>query len=174
MKYCKVACVASVVVLLLAIGGLLLYHEDDGEEKLSQIISQMPSDTSIQSGDVQAELYEMLYAFAQVIYQYDTEERMFYEGAEEYMTQEAYQVLYPVVEEKDDTLQRIRMQSTLIDVNVYTHYKEETDVDVIMESRFSISQGANGFLMQYLKLSLQKQDGRWIITECSVIDTIED
>lgn len=177
MKRCKIVCVASVVVLFVAIGGLLLYHGDDEEEtelKALLDVAQTPSDVLVSSSDVQAELYERLYSFAQVLYQYDTEERMFYDGAEEYMTLEAYQVLYPGVVDEDGDLQRIHMQSRLMGVNVYIYYKEETGVNVIMESRFTLSHGTNGSLTQYLKLSLEKQDGLWMITECSVIDTIEE
>ena len=46
--------------------------------------------------EIQEELYDRLYSFAQVLYEYDTAERKFYEGAEEYMTPQAYGAIYPV------------------------------------------------------------------------------
>jgi hypothetical protein len=43
-----------------------------------------------------------------------------------------------------------------------------------MESRFTLSQAANGSVTQYLKLSLEKKEGQWVITQCHVIDTLEE
>ena len=176
MKCCKIVCIVTAVVLFAAIGGLILYLEEDGEEteqKIRQDIPQVQMGSMASLNSEQAELYERLCAFAQVLYEYDTEERMFYEGAEEFMTQEANQTLHPGAVEEDGDSQRIRVKSRLISVNVYAYYKEETGADVIMESLFSLSNGTNDSLTQYLKLSLVKQDGSWMITACSAIDTIE-
>lgn len=176
MKCFKVVCVASAVVLFAAVGGLILYQEEDRQEsgqEIRQDVQQIQAGPLVSQYGEQAELYERLHAFAQVLYEYDTDERMFYEGAEDFMTQEAYQMLRPEVMAEDGGQQRIRMQSRLIGVNVYACYKEGTGADVIMESQFSLSHGTNGYLTQYLKLSMDKQDGLWMITVCSVIDTIE-
>lgn len=180
MKYWKQVCVISAVILLIASGCLSLIFFQEGSrantkvEKKQGTDSEIPHIKSFFSADIQEELYERLHAFAQILYQYDTAERKFYEGAEEYMTPKAYMQLRPASASEEDAPGAVRVQSTLKEANIYAFYGSETEADVILESCFSLTQGTNGALTQYLWLELEKQQGQWLITECRVIDTLEE
>lgn len=177
MKYWRQICVISVIIVFVAAGSLLFYRdngrmETEGEEKGEEDAEGMQADPEFLAG-MQGELYERLYAFAQILYQYDTADRRFYEGAEEYMTQAAYGKFCPL-SAQEETQGAVRMKSTLVEVNVYAFYESKTEAGVILESRFSLTQGMNGILIQYLKLKLEKQEGQWLITDCTIIDTLEE
>lgn len=177
MKYWRHVCVISVAIVILAAGFLLFYQERGGtkaerEKKREENVEGLQTASDFPA-DIQGELYERLYAFALILYQYDTAERRFYEGAEEYMTQAAYGKFCPLGEQ-EDTQGAVRMRSTLVEANVYVFYESKTEADVILESRFFLTQGMDSMLTQYLKLTLEKRDGQWLITECTIIDTLEE
>ncbi len=181
MKYWKQICVISANVTLVAAGCLYLVLYKEGGRTTNTKVEEMQGKdegilqtSTIFPVDAQGELYERLHSFAQILYQYDTAERMFYEGAEEYMTQAAYRKFYPASAQEKDAPGVVRIRSTLIEANIYAFYGSGTEADVILESRFCLTQGANGSLIQYLKLSLEKQEGQWLITECSIVDTLEE
>ncbi len=180
MKYWKQTCAISAIIVLVAAGCLyLVLYKEGGRTNTKEEEMQGKDEEIIQTYtvfpvDAQGELYERLYDFAQTLYQYDTAERKFYEGAEEYMTQAAYREFYPASAQEKDAPGAVRVRSTLMEANIYAFYESETEADVILESRFSLTQGTNGSLTQYLRLSLEKQEGQWLITECSIIDTLEE
>ena len=62
---------------------------------------------------------ETVRKFAEVLYTYDTSERMFYEGAEEYMTQEAYEAIVPMSDGEDSEFPANRMVSELKELTCY-------------------------------------------------------
>lgn len=180
MKYWKQICGISIVVMLVAVGSLFLVsHRDsagtdtEGESAQEEEL-KITQSYQISLMDIQRELYERLYSFAQILYQYDTAERKFYEGAAEFMTQQAYGELYPASAPEEDGQSAVRVRSTLLEANIYVFYESETEADVILESHFSLSQGTNGSLTQYLRLALERQEGKWLITECQIIDTLEE
>lgn len=180
MKYWKQICSISAIIVLVATGCLYLALYKEGgrtskkEDEMQGKEVGMLQIYTVFPVDAQGELYERMHSFAQILYQYDTAERKFYEGAEEYMTQAAYRAFCPGSAQEEDAPGAVRVRSTLLEANIYAFYGSETEADVILESRFSLTQGTNGSLTQYLKLSLEKQDGQWLITECSIIDTLEE
>ena len=180
VKHWKKICGISIIVILMA-AVCLLFAAQEEDRKINIEESSVPKgnvDISLSQQitmiDIQEELQDRLSSFAQVLYQYDTAERKFYEGAEEYMTQQAYGKLYPMSAQEEDGQAAIRVRSTLMDVNIYAFYESSIKAAVILESQFSLSQGTNGSLTQYLKLTLERQKGVWMITECQIIDTLEE
>ena len=180
MKHWKKICGISIIVILMTIISLLFVVQKEDKKTNTEEnnvqkgkVDILPSQ-QISMLDIQEELKDRLSSFAQVLYQYDTAERKFYEGAEEYMTPQAYGKLYPMSAQEEGVQAAIRVRSTLIAVNVYAFYESDTKADVILESRFSLSQGTNGALIQYLRLTLERQEGVWMITECQIIDTLEE
>lgn len=180
MKYWKQICAISAIIAFAAAGCLYLVSCKEGGRTNAKEEEMQGKDAGILQAytvfpvDAQGELYERLRNFAQILYQYDTAERKFYEGAEEYMTQAAYREFYPAGAQEKDAPGAVRVRSTLMEANIYAFYGSETEADVILESRFSLTQGTNGSLTQYLKLSMEKQEGQWMITECSIIGTLEE
>lgn len=178
MKIWKIAGIISVFILITAAVGLAVYREEDasmdiGVPEQNEVLEAAKGGKS-PPADNREELYERLQGFAQVLYEYDTDERKFYEGVEAYMTEDAFLTLRPQDSAEQEGRKAIRMQSWLISTDAYVHYYNEESAIVIMESKFTLSQAANGAITQYLKLSVEKMDGQWMITECHVIDTLEE
>lgn len=178
MKLWKIAGAVSGMVFLVAVAGLAVCWTGDEvqgdsptgkDETLEVVTGGKPPPAGIQE-----ELCERLGGFAEVLYQYDTDERKFYEGAEAYMTDKAFQILRPPDIARREEDRRVRVRSSLIRTDIYAYYDSEVSAEVIMESQFTLSQTANGSVTQYLKLSLEKIEGQWTITECYVIDTLEE
>lgn len=178
MKLWKIAGAVSGAVFLVAAAGLAVCWAGS-EERGDSAIRQDGGSVVMTGGkpppaDIQEELCEKLGGFAEVLYQYDTDERKFYEGAEAYMTDEAFQILRPPDVAGSEEGQGVRVRSSLISTDMYAYYDSEVKAEVILESRFTLSQTANGSVTQYLKLSLEKMEGQWVVTECYVIDTLEE
>lgn len=176
MKYWKQICGISIVIIIVTMGSLFLvmqkdYPENDTVNGDKQNELEDIKSYQVSMIEIQEELYDRLHSFAQVLYEYDTAERKFYEGAEKYMTPQAYGAIYPVSAQENDEQGAIRVRSTLMEIKVYAFYTSVTQADVIMESHFSLTQTP---LTQYLRLKLERQEGEWLITECEIIDTLEE
>ena len=115
---------------------------------------------------------ETIQQFADVIYTYDTSERPFYEGAEEYMTPEAYEVLVPMQDPEETDGAPIKMTSKLDSVTCYYKVSDSPQVEAIADVEYSLSGMGDFRNHQFLKLVLTYTDG-WKISECTVLATIE-
>lgn len=178
MRYWKRICACSALVLCLALLGLLFYLLMQKGESLTG-----PEGGSGNEGEEipvpgkdnrQEKAAARLMEFAEVIYQYDTAERKYYEGAEKYLTDEAYREFVPFGKPAGDANagQPIHMRSELLEAHSYFSFTGETS-EALLESRFTLSQGGRGYVVQYLKLSMEEIEGEWFITSCRVLDTIE-
>lgn len=178
MKLWKIAGAVSGAVFLAAAAGLAVCWagsagQGEGAKRQEDVPVVMSGGKS-PPADIQEELCERLRGFAEVLYQYDTDDRRFYEGAEAYMTDRAFQALRPPDADEAEEGQGARVRSSLVSADIYAYYRSEANAEVIMESRFTLSLAANGSVTQYLKLSVEKADGQWVITECHAIDTLEE
>lgn len=176
MKRWKGIVILCAVIMASAFCCLLLFP--DGEERAGKTpveagrIETVLSDETQDNG--QEPLSKLLLEFADTIYEYDTTERRYYEGAEAYMTNEAFRMLAPEAGEESTVPEFLKVHSKLLGMKCYYCYEDDTCAEVIMESRFTLSKGGNGSLTQYLKLSVQKQEDGWIITGCQTVDTLEE
>lgn len=109
--------------------------------------------------------------FFSVIYEYDTSTRLFYEGAEEYMTRDAYEQLLPMPSEGNTEDVFFHMQSRLEDFLIYKREISETEVELMAEVHFSVSGSGEYMQRQIIKLRMQLENEQWIITACTVMDT---
>ena len=109
--------------------------------------------------------------FFSVIYEYDTSTRLFYEGAEAYMTRDAYEQLLPMPSEDNTEDVFFHMQSRLEDFLIYKRAISETEVELMAEVHFSVSGSGEYTQRQIVKLRMQLENGQWIITACTVMDT---
>ena len=109
--------------------------------------------------------------FFPVIYEYDTSKRLFYEGAEAYMTKEAYEQLLPMPSEEGTDDVFFHMQSRLENFLIYKREISETEVELMAEVHFSVSGSGEYTQRQIVKLRMQLENGQWIITACTVMDT---
>ena len=109
--------------------------------------------------------------FFSVIYEYDTSMRLFYEGAEAYMTRDAYEQLLPMPSEDNTEDVFFHMQSRLEDFSIYKREISETEVELMAEVHFSVSGSGEYTQRQIVKLRMQLENEQWIITACTVMDT---
>lgn len=164
------------VVALFLTGTYLLVTSGKGTEKekaLEGDAAGQEEEPSEQAGVQSKE--QFLQSFAEVLYTYDTRERRFYEGAEAFMTSQAYAELMPfsVEEETESGETPPAVISSLQEAKCYYFCDSNTETEVIMESRFTLSRSGNGHILQYIKLSIENHENEWIITSISVLDTLE-
>lgn len=168
--------VTILVVLLFLTGTYLLVTSRDGtgEDKSQAKVATGQEEVPLEQADRQ-EPERFLKSFAEVLYTYDTRERRFYEGTEAFMTPQAYAELMPfsVGESTESGEQIPAVISSLQEVKCYYSCFSETGAEVIMESRFTLSGSGNGYILQYIKLNIEKQNNEWKITGINVLDTLE-
>ncbi len=165
---------AAVTVVLLFLAGMYLLvtsKKNTGEKAQKEDLAEQEEVPEGQAGGQSPE--QFLQEFAEVLYTYDTRERRFYEGAEAFMTSQAFAELKPAsAGEPVENGEKIpAVVSTLQEARCYYSYFSESEAEVIMESRFTLSR--NGQILQYVKLGIEKQENGWKITGISVLDTLE-
>lgn len=167
------------IVVLAGVGIVLMSMGMRGEAE--PVVSEMAvgPDLDIKRGGSEEQenetLEEMLKAFAEVIYTYDTRERLFYEGAQSFMTDQGYQMLVPLstgekIQEEDRPAAVI---SSLRKVSFYYGLSDKSHMQVMMEADFSLSRSGNGKILQYTKLFLKETGTGWKIDGFETVDTIE-
>ena len=155
----------AIVFVLLAISAFLMINigiepEENQEQNL------VKEEQKILSPD------ETIQQFAEVIYTYDTSERPFYAGAEEYMTPEAYEVLVPMQDPEASDEAPIQMTSKLDSVTCYYKGSDSPQLEAIADVEYSLSGMGDFRNNQLLKFVLTYTDG-WKISVCTVLATIE-
>lgn len=117
---------------------------------------------------------ETLDAFTNIIFNYDSREREYYEGTQPYMTQAGYQNFVPG--DSGEEMSGADIRSTKLTLNqamYYYRFLNQTEVEVIIVADITSSITNQNKSIQYLSVSLLKQtDGTWLIADCTVIDTI--
>ena len=176
MRHWKIIAVVCFAVMAVAFGCLVLYPKGDQGKGEDPEIADMgvEESKSTSEADLQGHLSEWLTGFARIIYEYDTLERKFYVGAQDYMTEQAFRTFAPMEGEDGDAgSEAARVQSRLLETKDYYSFVDDSHAEVVMESHFTLSAGGNGSLTQYLKLAIEKEGDTWLITDCHVIDTME-
>lgn len=117
---------------------------------------------------------ETIRGLVEVLYTYDTSERMFYEGAETFMTREAYETIVPLADGEDDSgeMQVNRMVSELQELTCYFRTAEQGRVEALAVIWYRLSGSGEFGIRQIVRMSLVQEDG-WKINECTVLDTME-
>lgn len=164
------------VVLLFLTGTYLMVTSKGGIKEDDAQRGDAPEQEEVSEEQEDGQTPEQfLQAFAEVLYSYDTRERRFYEGAEAFMTPQAYAELKPVSAEElaESGEEPPAVVSFLQEARCYYSYFSELEAEVIMESRFTINRSGNGQILQYIKLGIEKQESGWKITGINVLDTLE-
>lgn len=114
---------------------------------------------------------ETVLSFAEILYTYDTRERPFYEGADVYMTDEAYEQLIPMPDQNESDEIVVQMVSQLQEITCY--YRQTDDgMDVLADVWYTLNGTGEYPIRQILKLSLVQKPG-WKVSSCTVLDTME-
>jgi len=157
------------VILILIIGGNLIFSgigqkkEEKSEKSRESSVEEMTPD-------------EVIHAFVELMYTYDTSERMFYEGTEEYMTQAGYEMIVPFVGEEDsDAEPEIRMVSKLLEVHCFYQRATEPDREEAIVEVWSTVSGTGSYrIRNLLRIELVQQEDGWKINSCTVLDMLEE
>lgn len=160
------------------------------EEKIENTQSTNPeanTNTKIETNTNQNELEELvnygqteeidhvLDGFTNQIYNYDSQERRFYEGTEIYMTQQGYERFVPAdgrdgtQVESEENVKSTRL--FLNQIKYYYHFSSNSEVTVMVKADITSSFTNQSKTIQWLDITLIKQDG-WLISNCEVIDTL--
>lgn len=175
MKKWKTALVFLGIFLLLC---LLLGTYLCRLAKKESHIENIPKGTEIREREEQQELgvEETIRAFAEVVFTYNTAERLYYEGAEAFMTEKAYDELIPSPDMDGETeigdVPVVQMTSKLQELQCFYRSGEEGETEVIAEIWYTLSGTGEFRIRQLAKLKLIRQDG-WKIDEYTVLDTLE-
>ena len=97
---------------------------------------------------------------------------LFYEGAEQYMTEEAYETLVPLQDPEESGESPVQMTSKLIDLSCYYSMSNNSPIEVIVDVEYTLSGMGDFRNHQLIKVELINTDG-WKISECTVLATIE-
>jgi len=167
MKKKMIILVIYLLVVAGALAGLIMTLPDEPKKATIEgtCVEVVEMDSEIESPEIVAG------EFFSVIYEYDTSKRLFYEGAEAYMTKEAYEQLLPMPSEEKAEDVFFHMQSSLENFLIYKRQISETEVELMAEIHFSVSGSGKYTQRQIVKLRMQMENKQWIITECNVIDT---
>lgn len=176
MKVLRPVLIYLAVFSVLFLIAILFISNIPSEESKENIVKEQTLKKNQENGDkVDEEILsaeDTINAFVAVIYDYDTSERAFYEGAEEYMTELAFSKLVPLQAE-EESQESIHMTSILDETKHYYHVISDEQIEVLSEIWYRVSGTGNFRIRQILKLRLILED-RWLIQECSVLDTLEE
>lgn len=164
------------VALLFLAGTYLLVTTKKGTEKEASKNRNVPDKEEMPLEQANGQDPEhFLQEFAQVLFTYDTRERRFFEGAEMFMTPQAFAQLKPAsAEESLESGEAFpAVISTLQEAKCYYSYFSESEAEVIMESHFTLNRSGNGQILQYIRLGIERQASGWKITGINVLDTLE-
>ena len=119
-------------------------------------------------------LDEMLEEFFQVVYTYDTQERNYYEGADAYMTQEAYEKICPLPDNnlQEESYEPVHMVSSLQDYQCYYAKSEDENTEIMADVWYTVT-GTGGYQIEQIVVIKAAFDDGWKITDYEVIDTLE-
>jgi|GEM_PF-4477175 len=116
-------------------------------------------------------LQDTIHAFAEVLYTYDTRERKFYEGADQYMTDIGYKSIVPLADGTEgETV--VNMSSKLDKIICYYRKGSTDNEEVLAEVWYSISGAGDYQIQQIIKINAIYQEN-WKISQCTVLSTME-
>ena len=176
MKVLKPILIFYAVFSLLFLVAILFVLKTPSEENKGMTVEEQTERQEKATVDNSTEkirtVEETVNAFVAVIYDYDTSERAFYEGAEDYMTEAAYEKLVPF-QASEEPQEPIHMVSILDEARHYYHNISDEQVEVLSEIWYRVSGSGEFRIRQILKLRLIF-DECWLIQECNILDTLEE
>lgn len=164
----------AVVIALLILTGSIFSRFDhepqDGSERVSVEERELTEESETEA-KLSAE--ETLRAFAEILYTYDTRERMFYEGADRYMTDKAYEQLVPLQDAEEENIPVRQMVSRLKEITCYFRPTAKGKIEAMAEVWYQLSGTGDYGVRQILKLVVVEDEDGWKVSECTVLDTME-
>lgn len=121
--------------------------------------------------------------FTNLIYNYDSSQRKYYEGTDQYMTKSGYERFVPgdsgegtnegTTEYESEPVVTSRL--SLNQIEYFYNFHNSNEVKVIAKADITSSFINQNKSTQFLSLLLIKQeDSKWLISFCEVVDTINE
>ena len=173
-KWKTVLIFLGIFFLLCIVSGIYIRQLAGKESRIGDI----PKETERKGREEQQELgiEESIRAFAEVVFTYNTAERLYYEGAEAFMTEKAYERLIPLPDMDGETeigdMPIVQMTSKLKELQCFYRLGEDNEAEVIAEIWYTLSGTGEFRIRQLARLKLIRQNG-WKIDEYTVLDTLE-
>lgn len=163
--------IVIVAALLILIGNIFSNLKQEPEDRKEQVSEEVEEPEQEDEADISS-AESVLRSLVDVLYTYDTRERMFYEGAEAFMTEKAYEQLVPLQDVDGEELPVRQMVSRLREMTCYFRTDAGGRVEAMAEVWYQMSGTGDYGIRQILKFTLVDEDG-WKVSECTVLDTME-
>lgn len=168
MKKVKLILIFLVVFFVLGSVAVIFLHTGINNEEKNETSESVRAQ---EETELSAE--ETIAAFVDQIYTYDTNERKFYEGADRYMTREAYERIAPMINEEETVTDVHAMSSELLELTTYYRLDQEDELQVMIDVWYKTSGTGEFRIRQIAKIQLIKEE-KWLIDDFTVIDTLEE
>lgn len=142
---------AVVIGLLILTGSIFSRFDHEPQDGSERVPREEREDTESET-EAKLSAEETLRALAEILYTYDTRERMFYEGAERYMTDKAYEQLVPLQDTEEEDLPVRQMVSRLKEITCYFRPTAEGKTEAMAEVWYQLSGTGDYGVRQILKL----------------------
>lgn len=164
---------AVVIGLLILTGSIFSRIRNELQDGPERVSGEEREQEEEKETDPELSAEETLRSLAEILYTYDTRERMFYEGADQYMTDKAYEQLVPLQDTGEEKLPVRQMVSQLKEMTCYFRPVAEGKMEAIAEVWYQLSGTGDYGIRQILKFVLVEDGDGWKVSECTVLDTME-
>lgn len=164
---------AVVIGLLILTGSIFSRIRNEPQDGPERVSGEEREQKEEKETDPELSAEETLRSLAEILYTYDTRERMFYEGADQYMTDKAYEQLVPLQDTGEEKLPVRQMVSQLKEMTCYFRPAAEGKMEAIAEVWYQLSGTGDYGIRQILKFVLVEDGDGWKVSECTVLDTME-
>ena len=165
--------ILTIVIILLGVIGIPFLLILDSDEYV-QVAEEKEVEKKVMTAPT---VEDTLEGFLKVIFTYNSSERPFYEGAEPYMTETAYQSMVPLFDESEELeFQPVTMISELQEFNCYYNQIDDRNIGAMAEVWFKLN-GTGEFRIRNIirvKLRFSNTDQRWLISEIETISSYEE
>lgn len=176
MKFKIAGIFISIVIILMFGAGVLFFASDSRQSVEKTTTEEKPEGGSHALNTDKSKIEEILKGFAETIFSYDTTKRLYFEGADIYMTKAGYEKFKPLVTDdgEENTPKPFSVISKLQGAQFYYGSFKKNRVEVVMEADISFSATESSSIREYLKLTVEKHNDEWLISDCNVFATIQE
>lgn len=167
---------SGIVIFLLLCAGVIFFASGNKHQEKNSVTEEKQKETSDMRLTDESKIEMVLNGFADTIFNYDTRERRYFEGADAYMTKNGYEKFKPLVieEEGDQIPDPLPVISKLQSMKLYYSEISNNKVEVVMEADISFSAAESNSILEYLKFTVEKHNEEWLISDCNVFATIQN
>lgn len=177
MKFKIAGIFISIVIILMFSAGVIFFATGNSQQAKEKTTAEEKGQDNSETGITdKSKVHKVLTGFAETIFSYDTSERRYFEGADIYMTKAGYEKFKPLVTDnrEENAPKPFSVISKLQGAQFYYGSVNNNQVEVVMEADISLSATENTKIREYLKLTVEKHNDEWLISDCNVFATIQE